>query len=114
MSELNTVYSKSIKKSKSSRKLFSISKEQLNIFKTSIEIEKIENELSEIKKGNAIDVLNFETIFIYNNLKQLIEEISRGNKIKYNYDKRGLLVSSIDKNKNYSFKSKYTYTENME
>jgi YD repeat-containing protein len=107
----NLTYYKRIKKSKTSRKLFSISKEQLNLFKTSIEIEKIENELSVIEKNNALDVVNFETSFIYNNQKQLIKEVSESNTIEYVYNKKGLLISCIDKNKKYSFKSKFIYSE---
>jgi YD repeat-containing protein len=106
----NIIYSKNIKKSKDSRKLFSISKEQLNIFKTSIEIEKIENELSVIEKSSAIGVVNFETLFIYNGHKQLIKEVSEDNTIEYVYDKRGLLINIINKYKKYSFISKFIYS----
>lgn len=95
----NMTYSKNIKTSKQSRKLFSISKEQLNVFKTSIEVEKIENELSTIEKSTAIDVANFQTLFIYNEQKQLIKEVSEDSKIEYTYDKNGLLISCNNKNK---------------
>jgi hypothetical protein len=110
--ESNITYSKNIKISKQSRKLFSVSKEQLNIFKSSFEIEKIENELNEIKKGIAIDVVNFETSFIYNKQKQLIKEISVGSVIEYIYDKKGLIKKCIDKRKKYSIILKFVYSSN--
>lgn len=106
----NMTYYKRIKKSKTSRKLFSISKEQLNLFKTSNEIEKIEYELSEIEKSTAIDVVSFDNTFIYNDQKQLIKEISDNGTIEYLYDKKGLLISSIEKSKKNSFKSKFIYS----
>lgn len=107
----NITYSKNIKKLKVSRKLMSISKEQLYALKTSIDIEKIENLLNAIEKSIAIDTVNFETLSIYNEQKQLIKEVSEGNTIEYVYNKKGLLISCIDKNKKYSFKSKFIYTE---
>lgn len=107
----NITYSKNIKKSKDSRKLFTISKEQLNILKTSIEIEKIENELRAIEKSSAIGVVNFETLYIYNQQKQLIKEVSRDSKIEYTYNKNGLLISCNNKNKQYSFISKFVYSK---
>lgn len=107
----NITYSKDIKTSKQSRKLFSISKEQLNVFKTSIEIEKIEDQLSTIEKNIPLDIVNFEISYIYNKKKQLIMEVSEGNTIEYLYDKRGLLVSFNDKNKKYSFISKFIYSK---
>lgn len=107
----NITYSKNIKTSKQSRKLFSISKEQLNIFKTSIEIENIENELSAIEKSNAIDVVNFKTLFIYNEQKQLIKEVSEDSEIEYTYNKKGLLISYSNKNKQYNFISKFVYSK---
>lgn len=107
----NISYSKNTKISKQSRKLFNISKEQLTIFKTSIDIESIENELSTIEKSTAIDTVNFKALFIYNEQKQLIKEVSEGNTIEYTYNKKGLLMSCTDKNKKYSFKSKFVYSE---
>ena len=107
----NISYFKNTKISKQSRKLYGISKKQLNIFKTSIDIENIENELSAIEKSTAIDTVNFKTLFIYNEQKQLIKEVSEGNTIEYAYNKKGLLINCIDKNKKYSFKSKFIYNE---
>lgn len=106
----NITYFKSIKRSKDSRKLFSISKEQLDILKTSIEIENIENELSKIEKSTVIDEVNFETSFIYNKQNQLIKEVSKDSTIEYVYDKKGLLISCVNKNKQYSFRSKFMYS----
>ncbi len=110
----NINYSKNIKTLKESRKLFSIAKEQLNIFKTSIEIENIEdieNEISKIERSTVIDDVNFETLFIYNRQKQLIKEVSEDSTIVYVYDKKGLLVSCNYKNKQYNFISKFIYSE---
>ncbi|WP_123924616.1 MULTISPECIES: hypothetical protein [unclassified Flavobacterium] len=107
----NITYSKNIKNSKISRKLFSISKEQLNILKTSTEIEKIENELNQIESSSYISNVNFETLYLYNQQKQLIKEVSEDNTIEYFYNQKGLLISYINKNKQYSFISKFIYTE---
>lgn len=104
-------YAKNIKKLKVSRKLINISKEQLNTLKTSIEIEKIENEFSKIEKSTVIDDVNFETLFIYNRQKQLIKEASEESTIEYVYDKKGLLISCTNKNKQYSFISKFIYSK---
>lgn len=110
----NLTYFKSIKKLKISRKLFSISKEQLYLFKTSTDIENLENELSRIENSTFIDVVNFGTTFTYNKQKQLIKEVSEDNTVEYVYNKKGLLISCNNKNKGHSFKSKYIYSKKAE
>lgn len=110
----NIAYSKNIKKVSDSRKLVNITTEQLNLFRTSTNLELIENELLNMDKSNFIDEVHFKALFIYNNKKQLVKETLDGNTIEYFYSDKGLLISRVDKNKNYSFKSIYIYSENIE
>lgn len=107
----NIAYSKNNKRLKMSKNLLSISKDQLTIFKTSNEIEDIENELSEIDKSTIIDVVNSETLFIYNKKQQLIKEVSENYITEYVYDEKGLIIRCISKNKQYTFISKFIYSE---
>lgn len=103
-------YSKTTKKVNGSRKVMDITTEQLNLFKTSTDIELIENKLIEIEKSKSIDEVNFKILFIYNRQKQLIKEVSEDSTIEYVYDKKGLLISCVNKNKQYSFMSKFLYS----
>ncbi len=105
------IYSKNKKSVKVSRKLINILGIQYYLFKSSINVELIEKELVEIEKSKFIDEVNAITLYFYNNQKQLVKETTGGRTIKYFYDKKGLLISRIDKIKNYSFKSKYDYYE---
>ncbi|TQM39474.1 YD repeat-containing protein [Flavobacterium branchiophilum] len=107
------LYYKNRKKINNFRKVIAITIEELNLFKTSTNIELIERKLTEIEKNKFISELNFNTLFIYNNQKQLTKEISKESTIKYFYNKKGLLISRIDKNKDYIFKSKYIYSKEI-
>jgi YD repeat-containing protein len=110
----NIAYSKNTKKISSSRKVVTITTEQLNLFRISKKLELIENELIKMDKSDFIDEVDFKVLFIYNNKNQLIKETSDGNTIEYFYNDKGLLISRVDKNKNYSFKSQYIYSGNTE
>lgn len=109
--ETNIIYSKNIKRTKKSRKLFKISAQQINVLKSSFNIQEIDNELSKIEKGFLIDSVIFNTTYIYNKQNQLIKEISEDSSIEYFYNKKGLLLSCKDKNKRYSFISKFIYSK---
>ncbi|UUF15369.1 MULTISPECIES: hypothetical protein [Flavobacterium] len=104
------IYSKNIKQIKVSRKLFDISQEQLNILKSSNDIESIENELREIDGSNFLDDINYETLFVYNKGGQLMKEVSEDRTVEYIYDKKGLVMSCNIKSKYYSFISKFVYS----
>lgn len=57
------------------------------------------------------NIVNFGTTFTYNKQKKVVKEVSEDNAVEYVYNKKGLLISCNNRNKGYSFISKFVYSK---